>query len=132
ELGFYVAGADVATRIAWALEVVHGREIHEALDLIYDLIGSGVATQEAVPAAFAFVALVGEDPWLTCRAAASLGGDCDTIAALAGAIVGARHGAAAFPADRVAELRAANPDLHLDDLAAALLALRDDHPPRTL
>ncbi|MFV0407747.1 MAG: ADP-ribosylglycohydrolase family protein [Propioniciclava sp.] len=125
EFGFYVAGANVATRISWALDLVRDLDVGEALDRIYDLVGSGVATQEAVPAAFAFASLLGEDPWLTCRAAASLGGDCDTIAAMAGAIVGALHGASAFPADRVAELNAVNPTLRLEDLAADLLDLRD-------
>ncbi|MFV0450733.1 MAG: ADP-ribosylglycohydrolase family protein [Propioniciclava sp.] len=125
DLGFYVAGADVATRISWALKVVRGLEVEPALDVIFDLMGSGVATQDAVPAAVAFVSLLGEDPWLTCRAAASLGGDCDTIAAMAGAIVGALHGASAFPAARVSELRRANPDLGLEPLAGDLLNLRD-------
>ncbi len=125
KVGFYVAGADVATRIIWALESVADLTPHEALDVVYDLIGSGVATQEAVPAAFAFASLLGDDPWLTCRTAASLGGDCDTIAAMAGAIVGAVHGAEAFPPERVAQLQAANPDLDLDALADQLLDLRD-------
>jgi ADP-ribosylglycohydrolase len=121
--GHYVAGADVATRIAWACELVHGRG-SDGLDLIYRLIGTGVATQEAVPAAFAVITLHPDDPWYACRAAASLGGDCDTIAAIAGAISGACHGFASLPAEAVATLRAANPGLDLDTLAERLLALR--------
>lgn len=124
KLGFYVAGADVATRIAWALDTVSQCTPEQSLEVVYDLVGSGVATQEAVPAAFAFVSLLGDDPWLACRTAASLGGDCDTIAAMTGAIVGAMHGASAFPAARVAELEAANPDLGLALLSDQLLTLR--------
>ena len=61
------------------------------------LVGTSLATQESVPAAFAVLAASPDDPWLACRLAASLGGDCDTIAAMAGAVGGACHGAKAFP-----------------------------------
>jgi ADP-ribosylglycohydrolase len=88
------------------------------------LVGTGVATNEAVPAALAICAVAPNDPWRVCCLAASLGGDCDTVGAIAGAIMGACHGASAFPADAVAALTAANPDLRLEALAEALLALR--------
>jgi ADP-ribosylglycohydrolase len=124
ERGFYFAGGDVAARIEWALDLVAGRPEAEALDLIYRLIGTGVATNEAVPAAIAICAVAPEDPWRVCCLAASLGGDCDTVAAIAGAIMGACHGADGFPADAVAALLAANPGLRLAPLARDLLALR--------
>ena len=55
-----------------------------------------------MPAAIALASLlVDDDPWLVVRAAASLGGDSDTIAAMAGAIAGAVAGADAFPAGSV-------------------------------
>lgn len=122
--GFYFAGGDVAARIEWALGLVRGRPEEEALDLIYRLVGTGVATNEAVPAALAICAVAPEDPWRVCCLAASLGGDCDTVAAIAGAIMGACHGAGRFPAQAVAALHAANPELRLEALSADLLALR--------
>ncbi|WP_210254842.1 ADP-ribosylglycohydrolase family protein [Methylocapsa sp. S129] len=122
--GYYYAGADVAARIEWALELVRGRRVEEALDLIYRLVGTGVATQEAVPAAIAICSLAPDDPWLVCRLAASLGGDCDTVAAIAGAIVGACHGVEGFPREVIDKLHAANPGLQLEALADALLDLR--------
>lgn len=125
--GFYFAGADVAARIEWALGLVRGRSQDAALDLIYRLVGTGVATNEAVPAAIAICAVAPDDPWLVCRLAASLGGDCDTVAAIAGAIMGACHGAERFPADAVAFLANANPELALDTLADQLLALRAEN-----
>jgi ADP-ribosylglycohydrolase len=124
-LGQYVAGADVASRIVWARELVAGREPGEALDLIYRLVGAGVGTQEAVPAALAICSLFPGDPFAVTRYAASLGGDCDTIAAIAGAVAGSVYGAGAFPAAIAGQLEAANPDLHLFDLADRLLGLRD-------
>jgi ADP-ribosylglycohydrolase len=123
-LGHYVAGADVASRIAWARELVADRDPGEALDLIYRLVGAGVATQEAVPAALAICSLFPGDPFAVTRYAASLGGDCDTIAAIAGAVAGAVYGADAFPATIADQLTANNPDLHLSDLADRLLGLR--------
>ena len=122
--GFYFAGGDVAARSRWALDLVRGRREEEALGLIYTLVGTGVATNEAVPAALAVCSLAPDDPWRVCRLAASLGGDCDTVAAMAGAIMGACHGASTFPPDAVAALAAANPELKLQPLATALLALR--------
>jgi ADP-ribosylglycohydrolase len=122
--GHYVPGADVADRITWALSLVDGRTPDEAADLVYRLVGTGVATQEAVPAAFAFASLHPGDTWQACRHAASLGGDCDTIAAITGAIIGAHAGTASMPPRILRRLAEANPDLALDRLAGDLLALR--------
>jgi ADP-ribosylglycohydrolase len=120
--GHWVAGADVADRIAWASQLVSGRAPNDAMDLIYRLVGTGLATQESVPAAFAALAVTADDPWLTVRLAASLGGDCDTIAAMAGAVAGACHGVDAFPAEAVAVID--RHQLDLPGLATGLLALR--------
>jgi ADP-ribosylglycohydrolase len=120
--GHWAAGADVAARIEWATGLVAGRTAAEAAELIYALAGTSLATQESVPAAFAVLAAVPDDPWQAGRLAASLGGDCDTIAAMAGAIAGACHGAGAFPPEAVAVIDAQG--LGLAALAGDLLALR--------
>jgi ADP-ribosylglycohydrolase len=122
--GHYVPGADVADRIAWALHLVQGRTPAEAIDVVYRLVGAGVATQEAVPAALAVASLFPGDTWAAGRHAASLGGDCDTIAAMTGAVVGAHAGLAAVPPRILQRLHAANPGLAFDRLADDLLALR--------
>lgn len=127
ERGHYVPGADVASRIGWALDVTAEHSLTGGLELIDELIGTGVATQEAVPATFAVLSLAPSEPWLMLRAAAALGGDCDTIAAMAGAIAGAIFGVDAFPRSAVEELHRANPALAgdaLPDLASSLLAIR--------
>jgi ADP-ribosylglycohydrolase len=122
--GHYVAGADVADRITWALGLVEGRTADEAVDIVYRLVGTGVATQEAVPAALALAALHPADTWAAARYAASLGGDCDTVAAMTGAVVGAHAGLASVPPRILRRLSGANPGLALDRLAGELLALR--------
>jgi ADP-ribosylglycohydrolase len=65
-----------------------------------------------------------DDPWPVVRAAASLGGDSDTIAAIAGAVCGAVAGVEAFPGSVRAQLAVANPSLDLAKLADELSAVR--------
>ncbi|TVZ02556.1 ADP-ribosylglycohydrolase family protein [Trebonia kvetii] len=122
ERGHWVAGADVAARIEWAAGLVAGKPAEEAAAVIYSLVGTSLATQESVPAAFAVLSAVPGDPWRACLLAASLGGDCDTIAAIAGAVGGACHGLAAFPPLAASVIDAQG--LGLRGLADSLLALR--------
>ncbi|HEY3651609.1 MAG TPA: ADP-ribosylglycohydrolase family protein [Streptosporangiaceae bacterium] len=121
--GHWVAGADVAARIEWATSLVAGQDHEVAANLVYRIVGTSLATQESVPAAFAVLAAVPADPWRACRMAASLGGDSDTIAAMTGAIAGACHGAGSFPPEAIAAIDAQG--LGLAALASELLALRD-------
>ena len=121
--GHWVAAADVAARIRWAAGLTTGRATAAALDTVCTLVGTSLASQESVPAAFAILAAAPDDPWLACRMAASAGGDTDTMAAMAGAVAGACHGAAAFPAEARRTVAEVN-GLRLDEVAAGLLAVR--------
>lgn len=123
ERGHYVAGANVAERITWAVELVKGLDEASALDAIADLIGTGVTTQEAVPAAFAIASRWLNDPWQACLTAARLGGDSDTIGAITGAMLGACAGVDAFPAHAAATVERVN-GLDLEELAERLVARR--------
>jgi ADP-ribosylglycohydrolase len=125
--GHWAAGADVSSRIAWATGLVAGLDPDQVIGSVYRLVGTSLATQESVPAAFAVAAATPGDPWLACRIAASLGGDCDTIAAMTGAICGACYGVQAFPQaarDTVASVNR----LSLETLATGLLAVRAGAP----
>jgi ADP-ribosylglycohydrolase len=133
--GHWVAAADVAARIAWAAGLTAelaglpgGRAAAAVIDAVYTLVGTGLAAQESVPAAFAVLAASPDDPWLACRIAASAGGDCDTIAAMAGAVGGACHGLAGFP-DAARSTVAEVNGLRLDELAAGLLRVRSGARP---
>ncbi len=127
--GHWVAGADVAARIGWAAELAAGLVPDEAAAAVSTLVGTSLAAQESVPAAFAVLAASPDDPWLACRLAASVGGDCDTIAAMAGAVGGACHGVDAFPTAARRTVDQVN-DLHLAEIAGDLLALRPGRTPR--
>ena len=75
-----------------------------------------------MPAAFAVLSALPDDPWSAVGLAASLGGDTDTIAAMVGAVAGACHGVEAWPL--AARRRIDGQGLGLASLAAGLLALR--------
>ncbi|MFJ9424725.1 ADP-ribosylglycohydrolase family protein [Streptomyces sp. NPDC101249] len=121
--GHWIAGADIASRVAWAGELVRDLPEAEALDRICALVGTSVASQESVPAAFAVLAVADGDPWRAALLAANLGGDSDTIGAIAGAVAGSVTGLAGLPADAVETLRTVNA-LDLEPLTTRLLALR--------
>jgi ADP-ribosylglycohydrolase len=125
--GHRVAAADVASRISWAAGLAAGLPTDELIGTVYRLVGTGLAAQESVPAAFAVAAACPGDPWLACRIAASLGGDCDTIAAMTGAICGAGTGAGAFPAHARTTVATVN-HLELEVLAGRLLEVRRRPP----
>ena len=85
-------------------------------------IGTSVASAQAIPMAFALLA---RDP--SPRAllqAANLGGDTDTIGAIAGAILGASLGVEVFDGYGLAQVEQVS-QLDLPSVATDLLALRD-------
>jgi ADP-ribosylglycohydrolase len=95
----------------------------ESLEELFEHLGTGVETAESVPAAFCIARLSDGDVWKACSQAAALGGDTDTIAAIAGAMVGACTGLSALPPDAVRTIREVN-DLDFESLVDGLLALR--------
>lgn len=122
--GNWVAGASIAARIEWALNMAQDTpDERRALALVADLLGTSVAAQESVPAAFAVLAIADGEPWRAAVLAANLGGDTDTIGAIAGAIAGAVRGYGALPADKVRALRGFDRD-GARALAERLLLLR--------
>lgn len=121
--GYWVAAAAIGARIRLALDVADPADIEGSLARIYEVVGTSLASQESVPAAFGILSLFPEDPWEACLAAASLGGDSDTVAAMVGAMGGALYGVEAFPAAArriVAQVNA----LDVEEVADHLLALR--------
>jgi ADP-ribosylglycohydrolase len=122
-LGNWVAGADIAARIEWAVKLGRDASDDAGLAGFLDLVGTSLQTQESVPAAFGLLARADGRGWDAALAAAGAGGDTDTIAAMAGAIAGAIGGAGAFPADAIATVTRVN-DLDLEPVVDGLLALR--------
>ena len=121
--GRYTPGASVAQRIEWSLQVVGSCDAARARRLLGTLVGTGAQMQEAIPAAFSLALLWPDEPWRVCIEAALLGGASDTIAAVAGAIVGAVSGIDGLPPEALRMVDRAS-SRRLDDLARRLVDLR--------
>lgn len=70
----------------------------QVLDTLYYVWGTGLASADVCGAVFALFQYAGKDVWLAIRMGASVGGDTDTIAALAGALCAAYAGGHNIPA----------------------------------
>jgi len=90
---------------------------------VYGLIGAGLSCSESVPAALA-IAYYCRDPERSAFMAANLGGDTDTIGAMATAICGARAGFREFRPEWIETVRRANPETDWEAYADLLLAYR--------
>ena len=93
-----------------------------SLECLVEQVGTSVASAHAIPMAFALLA---RDPSPQALLdAANLGGDTDTIGAIAGAILGAALGVEVLPADSLSMIEEVS-QLGLSSVAGDLLALRD-------
>ena len=92
-----------------------------SLECLVEQVGTSVASAQAIPMAFALLA---RDPSPQALLdAANLGGDTDTIGAIAGAILGAALGFEVFVGRGLAQVESVS-GLHLTEAATALLSLR--------
>ncbi len=95
--GHWVAGGDIAARLRWVRGWVRDLRPDRLVPALDEVVGTSVAANESVVAAFALVEALGSDVRAALTTAASLGGDTDTIAAICGAVLGAHHGVAGLP-----------------------------------
>ena len=108
-----------ATRRAMQLAV---NPTSSSLECLVEQVGTSVASAHAIPMAFALLA---RDPSPQALLdAANIGGDTDTIGAIAGAILGAALGVEVLPADSLSMIEEVS-HLGLSSVAGDLLALRD-------
>jgi ADP-ribosylglycohydrolase len=120
----WVAGGDIAARIRWARGWVRGMDTPSLADALTDVVGTSVAAQESVVAAFALAEALGDSPREALLLAAGMGGDTDTVAAMCGAMLGAQCGISGLPTDLVETVRRVN-RLELEPVVDGLLALRE-------
>lgn len=121
ERGAWSPEPDVVAATRRALKLA-AQPASSSLEWLAEQIGTSVASAQAIPMAFALLA---RDP--SPRAlleAANLGGDTDTIGAIAGAILGASLGVEVFEGYGLAQVEQVS-QLDLPSVATALLALRD-------
>jgi len=102
-------GALSGRRFTSAYSLLQGIESpEEVMSFIYEVIGTTMEANETVPAALSVFAFAGDDVWLAIRTGASVGGDTDTIAALAGALSALYRGDHNIPREIVSEVIAVN------------------------
>ena len=121
ERGAWTPDPDVvaATRRAMQLAV---NPASSSLECLAEQVGTSVASAHAIPMAFALLA---RDPSPQALLdAANIGGDTDTIGAIAGAILGAALGVQVLPTDSLSMIEEVS-HLGLSSVAGDLLALRD-------
>ncbi|MEI7382034.1 ADP-ribosylglycohydrolase family protein [Pectobacterium versatile] len=116
--------ASLAARLELALSIVRrANGTESASEQLYQLIGAGTSTIESVATAIAMVELAQTDPNRCAILCANLGGDTDTIGAMATAICGALHGVTAIDAALKQELDDIN-QLDFSRYACLLLQYR--------
>ncbi|KMY23155.1 hypothetical protein ACU19_06165 [Actinobaculum suis] len=123
KLGTWCEGASIPARFAHARTQVKGMSETEFGDYLAHVVGTSVASQESVVCALLIVEHFGTQIVRGLTFAAELGGDTDTIGAMAGAIFGALCGFSALPANLV-ETMSSVQNLDIDAVATGLLALR--------
>ncbi|MFK0570255.1 ADP-ribosylglycohydrolase family protein [Endozoicomonas sp.] len=116
--------ASMARRIELGFDLVKNSNGDEdASEKVYHILGTGTGVIESVPAALAMVELAETDPNRCALLCANLGGDTDTIGAMATAICGAIRGVEAFKPYYMDTINERN-DLNLDRYVDLLEQLR--------
>ena len=127
ERGAWTPDPDVVAATRRAMQLA-ANPASSSLECLVEQIGTSVASAHAIPMAFALLA---RDP--SPRAlldAANLGGDTDTIGAIAGAILGSVLGVEAFDTAMLTQVELTS-HLDLPSIALELLALRAASEPAT-
>ncbi|WP_436856469.1 ADP-ribosylglycohydrolase family protein [Citrobacter tructae] len=116
--------ASLSARLEMALKIVRDADGAEsASEMLYQVVGAGTSTLESVACAIAMVELAETDPNRCAILCANLGGDTDTIGAMATAICGALQGVGVINPQWKQELDAVN-QLDFNRYASELARLR--------
>lgn len=122
--GYKVCSPSVARRIRLAAKIAgQEKKPAEILKDLYEIIGTGLASAESIPAALGILALGRGNPVLCARYGANIGGDTDTIGAMACGICGAYMGDGIFDEQEIRLLEKVN-GINFDQLTDMLLSLK--------
>ena len=125
ERGAWTPDPDVVAATRRAMQLV-ANPASSSLECLVEQVGTSVASAQAIPMAFALLARAPSPQALL--DAANIGGDTDTIGAIAGAILGAALGFEVFVGRGLAQVELAS-HLDLPSVALELLELRAAHEP---
>lgn len=106
--GYVWGGPSVSKRMELGKKMVDNQTEEEALRTIYDYIGTGLPSTESIPAAAVLFYMAKGNPIKCAHYTANIGGDTDTMGAMACGICGAIHGEEAFPQAEIEMLEKRN------------------------
>ena len=108
--GHEIASPKVSKKIIWAYELIlpYIDDPKKGLSELYDYFGGGDLAADSIPIALALFALGKGNVKNVNELCVNLGGDCDTNAAMAGAIAGAYSGMETIPQEWVDTIERVN------------------------
>lgn len=122
--GEQVVAASVVRRSRLAVDIARAAPDDETfLAHLYDVVDASMQTAETVPAAVGLLVRGGANPVRVATLAANLGGDTDTIGAIATGMAGAISGLSAIPSSLVGTLVSVN-GIDPETLARGVVGLR--------
>ncbi|MCP8315232.1 MAG: ADP-ribosylglycohydrolase family protein [archaeon] len=125
KFGIFYSAAPVDKRIELAIKLVsEAKNFEEITDSLYNYVGAGIESNEAIPTAFGVFFATNGEPMDAIIMATNIGGDSDTIASIVGGMAGAYKGIEAFPKDLVKKVEQVN-GLEFEKTARKLLELRE-------
>ena len=109
ENGMSVAGPSMKKRLKVAISMgTAAKDLSDAIDVLRDYFDCSGMAADSVPVSFGLMAAAHGDVEKAVQAAANIGNDTDTMATIAGAVLGAYQGAGVFPGEIVQKLDEAN------------------------
>lgn len=106
-----------------AIDLLHRVPLGADPGSLAAMLGNGIQSERSVPTAIGAFLAEPEDPSAAILTAVRCGGDADTIAAMTGAIAGARHGMTALPQRWLRRLEGVD---RIEGLALALHGIRSE------
>lgn len=110
QYGHEIASPKVSKKILWAYEIIkpYFDNPREGLSELYDYFGGGDLAADSIPIALALFALGKGNVKEVNELCVNLGGDCDTNAAMAGAIAGAYSSIETVPKEWIETIESVN------------------------
>ncbi|OOB77768.1 MAG: hypothetical protein BEN19_01360 [Epulopiscium sp. Nuni2H_MBin003] len=106
-IGAETFSPSIKARVKLGIKYANKYNKNDFLQFVYQVIGAGVNASESVPAAL-LIAYYSKSPLECALLCANLGGDTDTIGAMATAICGGTYGYSAIPSEYIAMLDKSN------------------------
>lgn len=123
DYGFQIVSPSIPKRIEIAYDIVKSsKDYKDGMFKLYEMFGGGDIAADSIPLALGIFLLGDANPKKVNEIAVNIGGDCDTNAAMAGAMAGAYTGISAIPQDWIDTINKVN-NINLETHAKKLIEL---------